>query len=134
MIEPELITIIEGPTPEFHPSPHIWLQSIYESPENRNIAMCQLRTNTGHDIMDRCLSAWRELRPVKLDFPDDLRMRQQVDVVSLRLENSEDGEMLRIWVSAPMNMDALLFDDEFDDEFDDDDDYDDMDDNDDVPF
>lgn len=122
MVEPELITIIEGPTPEFHPSPHVWLQSIYESPENRSIAMCQLRTNTGHDIMDRCTSAWQELRPVKLDFPDDLRIRQQVDVVSMRLEDSEDGEMLRLWVSTPM--DALLFDDddEFDEEMDDDED------------
>lgn len=134
-IEPELITIIEGPTPEFQPSPQDWLQSIHEGPEDRFVAMCQLRTGNGEDIVERCRRAWRELRPVKLDFPDELRMRQQVDVVSLRLGEVEEGQLLTIWVSLPIEYE--LSDDDFDldeDDFDFDDDFDDDDEDDDDGF
>ncbi|MBK6325671.1 MAG: hypothetical protein KA362_03490 [Chloroflexi bacterium] len=129
-IKPELITIIEGPTPDFHPTPHRWLQSIHEGPDDRAIALCQLRTNNGNDIITRCEDAWHEGRPVKLDYPDEMRMRQQADVVAMRLESLEEGPMLSLWVSLDFDLeyDEGEFDDEdfdeedFDDEFDDEDD------------
>lgn len=99
--EPELITIIEGPTPDFQPTPQRWIQSLYEGPEDRVTALCQLRTMTGKDIMERSLNAWQEGRVVKLDFPDRLRMRQQVDVVAMRLQDLEEGMILLLWVSLP---------------------------------
>lgn len=125
--EPELITIIEGPTPEFRFSPQEWVQSIHEGPGSSIVATCQLRTGNGEDIMDRCRRAWQELRPVKLDFPDELRMRQQVDVLAAKLEATNEGPVLNIWVSLPP---------EYDDEGDDDDaiDYDDDDDDDNIAF
>lgn len=101
MIEPELIEIIEGPTPEFHPTSQDWLQSIYESPTVYEVALCQLRTGNGEDIVARAEEAWAEGRPVRLDFPDELRMRQQVDVVALRLTNVEEGQLLLLWVALP---------------------------------
>ena len=100
--EPELITIVEGPTPDFHPTPQRWLQSIYEGPDDRAIAMCQLRTLKGEDILARCQNAWREGRPVRLDFPDRLRLRQQVDVVAMRLQQLEEGPLMLLWVSLPL--------------------------------
>lgn len=102
-MEPELITIIEGPTPDFMPHPQMWVQSVLEGPEERDVAVCQLRTATGKDIIERCQRAWREGRAVVLDYPDDLRMRQQVDVVALRLEEGEAGEVLLLWVSLPVD-------------------------------
>ena len=101
MIEPELIEIIEGPPPEFQPTIQGWLQSLYEGPEVIEVAMCQLRTVTGQDIQDRCESAWQERRPVLLDFPDKWGMRQQLDVVALRLSEVEEGQLLTIWVAVP---------------------------------
>lgn len=101
-LEPELITIIEGPTPDFQPSPQRWLQSIYEGPDDKETAVCQLRTANGEDIMERCQRAWRENRPVRLDYPDDLRMRQQADVVAMRLQQVEEGQLLLLWVSLPV--------------------------------
>ena len=80
-MEPELITIIEGPTPDFMPNPQGWVQSIYEGPMITDVALCQLRTGNGSDIVERCERAWREGRLVRLDYPDDLRLRQQVDVI-----------------------------------------------------
>jgi hypothetical protein len=113
-MEPELITIIEGPTPDFMPNPQMWVQSVLEGPEERDVAVCQLRTATGKEIIERCQRAWREGRPVVLDYPDDLRMRQQVDVVALRLDENEAGEVLLLWVSLPVEIDsgAEAYDDE----------------------
>ncbi len=113
--EPELINIIEGPTPDFHASPH-WMQSIYEGPMDQEVAVCELRTATGESILERCNRAWKEGRLVKLEYPDELRMPQQVDVVALRLGEVTEGQTLRLWVSVPVDYEAI------EDEVDDDDD------------
>ncbi|MCB9418476.1 MAG: hypothetical protein H6667_01615 [Ardenticatenaceae bacterium] len=125
--EPELITIIEGPTPEFQPTPQRWLQSIYEGPDDQAVAFCQLRTGNGSDIIARCQNAWRENRPVKLDFPDEIRMRQQVDVVAMRLDEIDEGQVLHLWVALPYELVGVEdFDngdfDDFDEDYDDEDD------------
>ncbi|HNS39328.1 MAG: hypothetical protein LC131_10920 [Anaerolineae bacterium] len=116
-MEPELITIIEGPTPDFVPNYQGLVQSVYEGPADMDVALCQLRTGNGEDIRDRCLRAWQEGRPVRLDYPDDLRLRQQVDVVALRLTEVDEGELLLLWVSLPGQMEDVG-EDESDDDFD----------------
>jgi hypothetical protein len=122
VIEPELIEIIEGPTPEFRSTAQTWLQSLYEGPEVAEVAMCQLRTATGESIKARCEDAWENGRPVRLDYPDEWGMRQQLDVVAMRLSEVEEGELLTLWVSVPFEL--LL--DEDDEDFDDEDDEDDF--------
>ena len=117
-IEPELITIIEGPTPEFRVTPQEWVQSVHEGPETHIVATCELRTGNGEDIVSRCQRAWKEMRPVKLDFPDEMRMRQQLDVLALRLQELDEGPMLMLWVALPPEFgeDEIEFDDEDDDD------------------
>lgn len=105
VIEPEYITILEGPTPEFQMTPSLWLQSVCEGPVDSAVAQCELRTMNGEDIMQRCQAAWRERRPVLLDFPDDLRMRQEVEVVAMRLREVEEGTVLVLWVRWPLEED-----------------------------
>ena len=124
MIEPEFITIIEGPTPEFRPSSELSLYTILEGPEDSLTLFCEMRTMNGADIRDRCRTAWQEGRPVRLDFPDEMRMRQQLDVVSLRLEEADEGTVLPVWVRQPMSeiVEEIEDDDDYDDPFDDDDD------------
>jgi hypothetical protein len=119
--EPELISIIEGPTPEFQPTPQRWLQSIHEGPQDRAIAMCRLRTMSGEDIMERCYQAWDEGRPVKLDYPDEMRMRQQADVVAMQLTEVDEGKMLLLYVSLDYEVafEEVDDDDDFEDEDDD---------------
>lgn len=116
MVEPELIEIIEGPTPEFRQTGQMWSQSLYEGPEANDVVMCQLRTATGQDIQARSEQAWGEGRPVRLDFPDEWGMRQQLDVVALRLSEVDEGQMLTIWVNIPVDYDAFDEDDDEDDE------------------
>lgn len=118
-MEPELITILEGPTPDFMPHPQVWAQSIYEGPAETDVALCQLRTGNGPDIVERCERAWREGRPVRLDYPDDLRMRQQLDVIALRLTKVDEGDVLLLWVTVPSELGEEIEEgDEADDDFD----------------
>jgi len=120
-IDPELITIIEGPTPEFRITPQDWAQSIQEGPENNIVATCELRTGNGEDILERCRRAWQELRPVKLDFPDEMRIRRQINVTALRLGEVDAGSLLHLWVSLPADF-VKLDDDDDDFDIEDDDD------------
>ena len=105
MTEPEYITIVEGPTPEFRPVPERLFQSILEGPVDADVSLCEMRTMNGPDIMARCRAAWDEGRSVLLDYPDDMRMRQQVEVVSMRLDEWETGTVLRLWIRMPVEQD-----------------------------
>ncbi len=116
-MEPEYITILEGPTPEFQSQVQLWNWGIYQGPREADIGLCELRTNNGQDIRDRCVDAWKEGRAVQLDYPDELRMRQQVDVVSLRLYERDEGTVLKLWVHLPIDeTEAELFDGDIDDD------------------
>ena len=107
MKEPELITILEGPTPNFHLAGQNWLYSIHEGPRPVEYGMTELRTNNGEDIRERCVDAWEESRVVQLDFPDEIRAREQVDVVAMRLEEADSGTILRLWVMERNGLNAL---------------------------
>ncbi len=114
-MEPELIEVLEGPTPDFQPAPYLSMQMVYEGPVDAEAAFCELRTANGDNIMERCRQAWRDLRPVKLDYPDELRMRQQVDVVAARLRNVPEGVVLMLWVRWPVDEEEDGEVEEFDD-------------------
>ena len=116
MIEPEYITIVEGPTPEFRPSAELSVNSILEGPEEAFTLYCEMRTMNGGDIMARCRRAWKEGRPVRLDFPDEMRMRQELDVVGLRLHEIDEGMVLQVWVQQPLTDFVEDDDDDFEDD------------------
>jgi hypothetical protein len=129
--EPELITILEGPTPDFRFAPQMWSYSVQEGPDAVQTSLCELRTNTGSDIVARCKDAWREGRPVRLEYPDEMRMRQEIDIVAMRLRQIEEGTILMLWVKE--QLDLVAIEESLQDEYDeDDDDFDDEDD--DSPF
>ncbi len=111
--EPEYITVLEGPTPDFQSAALLWLQSVYEGPVDAAVAECELRTANGQDILERAQRAWGEQRTVRLDFPDDLRMRQEVDVVGMRLRQVDEGTVLTLWVRWPIEEEDE--EDEYDD-------------------
>lgn len=117
MIEPEYITIVEGPTPEFRSTPEFALFSILESPRDAFTAYCEMRTMNGADIVARCQQAWKERRPVRLDYPDEMRMRKELDVVAVRLQEVEEGTILHVWVQQPLEETSVEIDEEDDDDF-----------------
>jgi hypothetical protein len=117
-MEPELITIVEGQTPDFRNPNFMLTMSVLEGPTGGDVAMCELRTMKGEGILSRCQNAWREGRAVKLDFPDDMMSRRQIDVVAMRLHEVSEGQLLSLWVRQALNEDEEIeegFDDGEDD-------------------
>lgn len=102
-MEPELITILEGPTPDFRRDIQLWNWGIAQTSETTDILWCELRTANGERIRQRCRQAWREGRKVQLDFPDELRLRKQADVVALRLTEMDEGTVLNLWIHQPFD-------------------------------
>jgi hypothetical protein len=99
--EPEFITIVEGPEPEFVSHDETWTLSLLEGHEYIGVDRCQLRTFNGSAMVERCRSAWTEGRPVLLDYPNRFGLRKHVQVVAARYEEIEQGPLLFLWVRSP---------------------------------
>ena len=100
--EPELITIVEGPTPEFHVVADPWTFSVLEGQSAYIAASCQVRSFNGQKLMDRCERAWTGRRSIRLDFRQMDGLRRQVDIIGARLEKIEGVDVLNLWVRQPL--------------------------------
>jgi len=94
----EFITIVEGPVPDFTPTSAEWPWGLQEGPGDATVAVCKLRTFDGEAMVDRCRSAWQQNRPVRLDYPDGEGGRQESEIVAVRTETVEAGDVLYLWV------------------------------------
>ena len=102
-IEPEVITIIEGPTPEFHMASDTWTLSVLEGQGAYVPATCQVRSFNGQKLIDRCLNAWNTNRPIRLDYRQIDGLRKQVDIIGARLDHVEGVDVLNLWIRQPVN-------------------------------
>jgi len=138
------ITIIEGPPPTFEAVAEDWVWGLNESPTVAGVVATRLRTFNGPSLLERCQRAWKNKMSIFLEYRNMEGLTQEVPIVAARNMNTNDGDMLVLWVRIPNNdieieigyedeLDADLKDeldafieDEFGDEedFDDDDDYD----------
>jgi hypothetical protein len=96
--EPELITIIEGPPPEFKSANEAWLYSLVESPRPYSVSLCQVRSLDGRKLLERCQRAWQSGRATRLDFPTMSGLRRQLEIVAARYEKLPEGDLLNLWV------------------------------------
>jgi len=101
LTEPELITIVEGPPPEFQLSREFWPFSLWEGRIPQAVALAQMRTFNGQAMLDRCTRAWAEARPVMLDFPETDGLRRKVEVLAARITQADEGDVLNLWVALP---------------------------------
>ena len=118
--EPEMITIIEGPPPEFMLAQDVWSTSVWEGQMPRAVGVCQMRTFNAQSLMDRCRRAWAEGRPVHLDFPQMDGLRQEVEVLAAKPGHVEEGDLIHLWVAVPRE--AALIEEEDEDDISDSDD------------
>jgi hypothetical protein len=99
--EPAYITIVEGPPPEFQDVSNDWAFSVSEGMEYSDVALCEMRTMSGPKLVKRCLDAWREGRPARLDFPTgEGRERGELDIIATRWEAVDEGHKLYLWVKV----------------------------------
>ncbi|HZQ06407.1 MAG TPA: hypothetical protein VFD70_07480 [Anaerolineae bacterium] len=96
--DPELITIVEGPPPEFKTVDEAWMYSLLESARPYFISLCQVRSFKGQVLMERCQRAWSSQRPIRLDFPTMSGLRKQLEIVAARYEQLPEGDLLNLWV------------------------------------
>ncbi len=101
--DPEKITIIEGPPPEFQPAKEAWLPALSEGPHLAPAAVCQLRTFNGPAMIERCRRAWGERRPVFLDYRQHDGLRRKAQVLAATASEVPDGHVLILWVRLDWN-------------------------------
>jgi hypothetical protein len=101
--EPELITIVEGPTPEFHMSSDVWTLSVLEGQKAYVPATCQVRSFNGEKLLERCRRAWQTRRPIRLDYRQMDGLRRQVDILGARLDKVEGVDVLNLWIRQPVS-------------------------------
>lgn len=101
-IEPELITIVEGPTPDFHMVGDVWALSVLEGDGAFIPAACQVRSFNGEKLMERCLRAWSTQRSILLDYRQIDGLRRKVEILGARLDKVEGVDVLNLWVRQPL--------------------------------
>ena len=120
----EKITIIEGPPPVFEPVGDGWVQGLHESPILANMALTRLRTFNGSALVERCHRAWRNQQRIPLEFRSSDGLIQDVPIVAARNVETEEGQMLLLWVR--LEEDAIEVETGFDDDADEADDDSDL--------
>ncbi len=101
-VEPELITIIEGPSPEFHSVGDVWALSVLEGESAYIPAACQVRSFNGEKLMARCQRAWTTQRPTLLDYRQIDGLRRKVEIIGARLDKVDGVDVLNLWVRQPV--------------------------------
>lgn len=114
MLEPEKITIVEGPPPAFEGSTESWVPGLAEGQHLPRVAACRVRTFKGPSLVERCRKAWREGRPVHLDYRTSDGLRQQAQILAVRSVETPDGDVLLMWVRLDTDEVEVKYD--FDDD------------------
>lgn len=109
------ITIIEGPSPTFEAVGDGWALGLNESPLLYNIALTRLRTFNGPALIERCHKAWRNRNAINLEFRDMDGLESHAPIVAARALDTDDGQMLLLWVRLEYDDDDIETDGDFDD-------------------
>jgi len=97
----EKITIIEGPTPTFELVDDGWSTGVMEGSSLYGVAVTHLRTFNGSDLVERCYRAWKKKEPIHLEYRDEEGNNKNAVIVAARNTESDEGEVLMLWVRLP---------------------------------
>ncbi len=114
------ITIIEGPSPVFEMTPDVWLHGLVEGVSQAEIVATRLRTFNGSELVERCQRTWQEQQTINLEYKTMDGLLAEVPIVAARILDTEEGDVLLLWVRFPDDSIELGIDYEGDDAFDDD--------------
>lgn len=116
------ITIIEGPTPNFDSvdTDYImgingWTAGLNEGPFLYDTARTTLRTFNGEALLDRCHKAWEHKTTMYLEYRDPIGMKREVPIVAARTVDSDQGDLLILWVRCEPEDDDEDLEMDFDD-------------------
>jgi len=125
----EKITIIEGPTPVFEDINDGWAVGLNESPILYDTIFTQVRTFNGPALVERCHRAWKNNATIFLHFKNELGIEEKTPIVAARSVDSDDGQVLLLWLRQLPTLEDLkeLAEDFNDDDYGEDYDEDDFD-------
>ena len=117
-MDDDKITIIEGPPPTFEIVYDVWANGIIDSASHANVAVTRLRTFNGPSLVERCYRAWHRREPINLEFRSTDGMTMEAPIVAARTTDSQDGQLLLLWVRLPESEIEIdfLYDDDFNDD------------------
>ena len=92
------ITIIEGPPPTFEEVSEGWATGLYEGPYLYEMVQTHLRTFNGNALVERCHRAWNEGSLMYLEYRDDLGLEKQMTILAARTQDTEEGQVLTLWL------------------------------------
>jgi len=115
------ITIIEGPTPTFELIDDGWAIGLNESPFLYDMALTRLRTFNGPALVERCHRAWSKQEPIYLHYRNEIGLEEKIPIVAARAVDTDDGNVLLLWVRHEIDDLDLDEDDDIDIEDDSDD-------------
>ncbi|HLD93892.1 MAG TPA: hypothetical protein VI703_06795 [Anaerolineales bacterium] len=111
----EKITIIEGPSPTFELVEEGWSTGVMEGPTLYGVALTHLRTFNGGELVERCHRAWKKQEAITLEYRDEEGSHKEAPIVAARNAETDEGEMLMLWVRLPDEEIELAFGYEDDD-------------------
>lgn len=97
-MEEDKITIIEGPPPTFEAIDDAWAMGLNEGPYLYDLALTRLRTFNGPALVERCYGAWNKQQSIYLHFRNDLGLEQKLPIIAARSLDSEEGQVLLLWL------------------------------------
>ena len=92
------ITIIEGPPPTFEAVTENWVMGLNESPNLANMVVTRLRTYNGAALVERCHTAWHHQQTIQLEFRSREGLLHQVPIVAARYVETDEGQVLLLWL------------------------------------
>jgi hypothetical protein len=110
------ITIIEGPPPAFETLEGGWALGLYEGPGLYDLALTRLRTFNGSALVERCHRTWNKMDMMYLHYRNDIGLEERVPIMAARAMDSDDGQVLLLWVRRPPEDTEVEIDFDDDDE------------------
>lgn len=115
----EKITIIEGPPPVFEPISDGWAMGLSESPFLYDISLTQVRTFNGPSLVERCHRTWKNNGNIYLHYRNEMGIEEKAPIEAARSVETDDGQILLIWIRHVPEFDESADDDLFEDDLDD---------------
>ncbi len=103
----EKITIIEGPTPVFERINDGWALGLNESPWLYDLTLTQVRTFNGRSLVERCHRAWKRGASIYLHYRNELGTEEKAPIMAARSVDSDEGQVLILWVRQLPDIDEL---------------------------
>ncbi|MEX1247069.1 MAG: hypothetical protein WEA61_01185 [Anaerolineales bacterium] len=97
----EKITIIEGPSPTFEVVDDGWSTGVMEGPSLYGVGVTHLRTFNGRELVERCQRTWNKHESINLEYRDEEGAPKEAAILAARNAETDEGEVLMLWVRLP---------------------------------